>query len=116
MPGRLTLILGGARSGKSRYAEQTAGQLGGRVLYVATAQAGDDEMAARIATHRAARPSTWQTLEVATHVGLAIEAWPGRPDVILIDCMTLLANNVLILLGEVTDPAAAENALNAEVD
>src|SRR5258706_7466952 len=116
MPGRLTLILGGARSGKSRYAEQSAAELGGRVLYVGTAQAGDEEMAARIAAHRAARPADWSTLEAATRTGQAIKNWPGEPDVILLDCVTLLASNVLMDLGEAVEQAAAEEALNAEID
>lgn len=116
MPGRLTLILGGARSGKSRYAEQATAQLGGRVLYVATAQAGDEEMAARIAAHQAARPGDWDTLEAATRVGPAIQAWPRPAEVILLDCVTLLASNVLMELGEAVDQAAAESALSAEID
>lgn len=116
MPARLTLILGGARSGKSRYAEQTAAQLGRRVLYVATAQPGDDEMAARIAAHRAARPADWETLEAAVDIGEAIRNWPRETDVILLDCITLLASNVLLRLGDVADQAAAEGALNAEID
>jgi adenosylcobinamide kinase/adenosylcobinamide-phosphate guanylyltransferase len=62
MSRELILLLGGARSGKSRYAEQLASQFE-RVLYVATAQARDGEMAARIAAHRQARPSTWRTVE-----------------------------------------------------
>src|SRR5260221_4931388 len=116
MPARMTLILGGARSGKSRYAEAAAPRLGRRVLYVATAQAADDEMAARIAAHRAARPADWATLEAATQTGQAIRNWPSEPEVILLDCVTLLASNVLLSLGGVVDQAAAEGALNAEID
>ena len=116
MPGRLTLILGGARSGKSRYAEQAAVQLGGHVLYVATAQPGDEEMAARIAAHQAARPAEWDTLEAATQVGRSIRAWPDQPEVIVLDCVTLLASNVLLGLGEAADQTTAEDALNAEID
>ena len=115
MAERLTLILGGARSGKSRYAEQAAGRLGGRVLYVATAQPGDEEMTARIAAHQAARPADWETLEAASKVGQAIQDWPGQPDVILLDCVTLLASNVLMGLGELAEEAEAEGALNAEI-
>jgi len=116
MPGRLTLILGGARSGKSRYAEQAAATLGRHVLYVATAQPGDEEMATRIAAHQRARPAHWATLEAAIQTGQAIRNWPGEPDVILLDCVTLLASNVLMTLGESVDPLAAEGALNSEID
>ncbi len=72
----LILILGGARSGKSAYAERLARERGGGVLFVATAQAGDEEMARRIADHRAARPAGWRTLEepVAVAGRLATEA------------------------------------------
>ena len=62
MSRRLTLVLGGIRAGKSRYAQELAGE-SGRVLFVATAEAGDEEMAARIAAHRAERPTDWATLE-----------------------------------------------------
>ncbi|MFN3983357.1 MAG: bifunctional adenosylcobinamide kinase/adenosylcobinamide-phosphate guanylyltransferase, partial [Caldilinea sp.] len=61
--GRLTLILGGARSGKSSYAEAQAATTAGAVLYVATAEAWDDEMRARIAAHRSQRPTHWRTVE-----------------------------------------------------
>jgi adenosylcobinamide kinase/adenosylcobinamide-phosphate guanylyltransferase len=116
MPGRLTLILGGARSGKSRYAENAAPRLGRRVLYVATAQAGDDEMAARIAAHQSARPADWLTLEAATQVGQAIQQSSAEPDVILLDCITLLAANVVARLNEPIDEATAMAALNPEID
>jgi adenosylcobinamide kinase / adenosylcobinamide-phosphate guanylyltransferase len=116
MATQLTLILGGARSGKSRYAEQAAAGLGGQVLYVATAQAGDDEMAARIAAHRAARPEGWTTLEAATQVGEAIAQYSPAPEVVVLDCVTLLASNVLGGLPEPVDEASAVAALNRELD
>jgi adenosylcobinamide kinase/adenosylcobinamide-phosphate guanylyltransferase len=111
---KLTLILGGARSGKSSYAEKLAAQCHGRVLYVATAQAWDDDMAHRIAVHQAQRPSHWHTLEAPLQVGKAILAAPPA-EVILIDCLTLLASNVIAPLDTV-DQAVAEQALNAEID
>jgi adenosylcobinamide kinase/adenosylcobinamide-phosphate guanylyltransferase len=110
---RLTLILGGARSGKSAYAQRLAAERGNDVLYVATAEAGDDEMAARIAAHRAERPAHWQTLEAPRQVGSAIRVVAGDAGVVLIDCLTLLASNVIVPLPE---PVAAEAALIAEVD
>jgi len=72
----ITLILGGARSGKSTYVEQLAAQHEGSVLYVATAQAWDEDMANRIATHRAQRPAHWRTLEAPVEVGKAILGAP----------------------------------------
>jgi adenosylcobinamide kinase / adenosylcobinamide-phosphate guanylyltransferase len=110
----ITLILGGARSGKSTFAEQLAAQYDGSVLYVATAQAWDEDMANRIAAHRAQRPARWRTLEAPVEVGKAIlGAMPA--DVILIDCLTLLASNVIAPLDP-ADQAVADQALKAEID
>lgn len=113
---RLTLILGGARSGKSAYAERLAAERGPAVLYVATSEAGDEEMAARIAMHRSGRPVHWQALEVPRGVAAAIRAHRSRVDVILVDCLTLLASNVIIRLPEPIAPETAEAALNVEVE
>ncbi len=74
---QLTLILGGARSGKSAYAEQYCKQRGERVLFVATATASDEEMKLRIANHRISRPADWLTLEAPRGVGQAIRAHPA---------------------------------------
>jgi adenosylcobinamide kinase / adenosylcobinamide-phosphate guanylyltransferase len=112
---RLTLVLGGARSGKSTFAEKLAAEQGGSVLYVATAIAFDEEMSVRIARHRAERPSHWQTLEAPTQTGLAISHAPST-DLVLLDCLTVLANNIIAPLPEPIDAAAAESALNAEID
>ena len=113
-PPPLHLILGGARSGKSRYAEQLADQLGRRVLYVATAEANDAEMAARIAAHRQARPSDWQTLEAPLDVGAQLAGLSQRPEVILLDCLTLLVTNIM-LQQEADPPGAIEAAVQAEL-
>jgi adenosylcobinamide kinase/adenosylcobinamide-phosphate guanylyltransferase len=116
MSKKLTLILGGARSGKSAYAQKLAAGRGASVLYVATAEAGDGEMADRIAAHRAERPAHWKTLEAQRQVGDAIRLNRGEANIILIDCLTLLASNVIIPLPEPVTAQAAESALNAEVD
>ncbi len=112
----LTLILGGARSGKSAYAERLAARSGGRILYVATAEAGDDEMAERIAKHQAGRPAGWTTLEAPRDAGAAIQANGPEYDVVLLDCLTLLANNVIVPLPEPISASAAEAALRRESD
>ncbi len=117
---RLTLILGGARSGKSTYALQLARAHGGRVLFVATATAGDAEMAARIARHQAERPPSWGTRELPQGVGQALLADPPQADVLLLDDLTLLVSNVL--LTALDDPTAtdaqrqAEAMVGAEID
>jgi adenosylcobinamide kinase/adenosylcobinamide-phosphate guanylyltransferase len=118
MTKQLTFILGGARSGKSTYAETLAAARGDHVLYVATAQAWDDEMALRIANHRAQRPSGWYTIEAQQNVGQAITAalQTHTPHVILLDCLTLLASNIIAPLPEGITETEATAALMLEVD
>lgn len=112
----LTLVLGGARSGKTTFAQQLAARQPGPVLYVATAEAGDDEMAERIAAHRADRLAAWATLEAPLNVGAAIQQVARAPAVVVLDCLTLLANNVIVPLAEPVSQAAADAALLAEID
>ncbi len=103
----LALVLGGARSGKSRHAEALIEALPGPWAYIATAQAWDDEMTARIAEHRARRPADWITLDVPIEVPEAIRGLPeGRP--VLVDCLTLWLTN--LILAE-HDTVAAGRAL-----
>jgi adenosylcobinamide kinase/adenosylcobinamide-phosphate guanylyltransferase len=116
MTRRLTLILGGARSGKSTYAERLARDSQAAVLYVATAEAGDEEMAARIAQHRTQRPANWITLEAPRAIGAAIRSCGVTAPMVLIDCLTLLANNVIAPLPEPIEYEEAERVLNAELD
>jgi len=87
-------ILGGARSGKSRYAQELAARLGRRVLYVATAEALDEEMNSRIERHKKSRPPTWKTLEAQTDVAKAISSEIGDAEVVVLDCLTLLVSNL----------------------
>lgn len=112
---QLTLILGGARSGKSAYAEKLAAEWGQRVLYIATAQVGDEEMAHRIAAHRLARPVAWQTLEAPSHVGAALAEIKDTPEVLLLDCLTLLTSNILLALED-KPQADIEGAVQAELE
>ncbi len=96
MSGHITLVIGGARSGKSAWADQRAQQSGRQVLYVATATAGDDEMAERIAAHRSQRPSHWRTIEEPTGLLHAIQANATPGDAVVVDCLTLWVSNVLL--------------------
>lgn len=115
--GRLILLLGGARSGKSAYAQRLAEELGGaRVLFVATAEAGDEDMARRIARHRAERPAVWRTLEVPYEVGPALARHLGDATVVVVDCLTLLVSNLLFRAGATPDAASAEAEVQVEVD
>lgn len=116
MPKRMTLILGGARSGKSTYAQKLAAERGHHVLYVATAEARDDEMAARISVHQAERPDHWRTLDAPLRVGERITDKIGSADVVLLDCLTLLASNVIAPLPEPISYEAAETSLRREID
>lgn len=114
--GKLILILGGARSGKSDYAQKLAQSSSERVLYVATAEAGDDEMEERIQKHRASRPAHWMTLEAPRNVGRAVEALASKQDVIVLDCLTLLASNCITRLPEPFEEEEAQRVLDQELD
>ena len=115
--GRLILVTGGARSGKSTYAERLATQLaepqGGRVTYIATSQAYDEEMVQRVSAHQSSRPETWTTVECPVEAPAAVRAAAagtggrragpagsaGAPPVILLDCVTLWVTNLLFTGG-----------------
>ncbi|MBF0153373.1 MAG: bifunctional adenosylcobinamide kinase/adenosylcobinamide-phosphate guanylyltransferase [Magnetococcales bacterium] len=91
----LELVLGGARSGKSRYAEEVASGSGMAVTYVATASAGDAEMAERIARHRQRRPGTWRLAEVSRDLASHLVALAEPQRLVLVDCLTLWLANLL---------------------
>lgn len=92
----LELVLGGARSGKSRYAAQCAMASGLPVTFIATAQAFDDEMARRIARHRAERPDSWRTVEAPLELTAALRAVAAHDRCLLVDCLTLWLSNVML--------------------
>jgi adenosylcobinamide kinase/adenosylcobinamide-phosphate guanylyltransferase/adenosylcobyric acid synthase len=95
---RIILVTGGARAGKSRWAEREATRLGGDdVAFVATAEAGDDEMARRIAAHRAERSTEWTTVEAPIRVPRAVRDAPCP--VVILDCLTLWVSNLLVRDG-----------------
>ena len=95
IPPQLILILGGARSGKSAFAERLAASSGRTVTYIATATAGDDEMRTRIAHHRASRPREWHTIEEPLDLAGAVRQAYRFADVLLLDCVTLWLGNML---------------------
>lgn len=105
MPASLTLILGGARSGKSDYAEKLAAEIGQKILYIATAEAHDAEMAARIEAHQQARSKLWTTLEAPRNVAEALTTIDHRPDGLLLDCLTLLVSNIVLAMEDQPQPA-----------
>lgn len=89
------LILGGARSGKSAWAEKLALESGLAVTYIATATAGDEEMAQRIAHHRARRPAAWGVVEEPLSLAAALQANAAPRGCLIVDCLTLWLNNLL---------------------
>jgi adenosylcobinamide kinase/adenosylcobinamide-phosphate guanylyltransferase len=100
---KLTLVLGGARSGKSRYGESLILGLApawpGPYGYIATAEAGDAEMAERIKTHRARRGAIWRTKEAPRDLAPALTAWRAMP--VLVDCMTLWLSNLMLAEADI---------------
>ncbi len=92
---RLIFVTGGTRSGKSNFAQNFARSKKGRTVFIATAEALDDEMGQRIASHRQARPSGWDTVEEPRHLGQAVKKCAGTYDILLIDCLTLWISNLL---------------------
>lgn len=99
-PTLVTLVLGGVRSGKSRYAQRLAERYE-RVTFVATAERREDrEMHAKIERHRAERPQSWTTIEEPSHLARTIQAAEKSSDVILVDCLTLFASNLMEVCGD----------------
>ena len=96
MARQIILVTGGARSGKSQYAEQRAEELAGRRLYIATPEAKDKEMAQRTAAHKNRRGADWITVEEPVELFAALLAHRGRTDCALVDCLTLWLSNLLL--------------------
>jgi len=112
----ITLVLGGARSGKSRIAQELAGASSLPVVYIATATALDEEMATRIEHHQHNRPSEWRLLECPLDLAAALQEETQQPQTILVDCLTLWLNNQLFEYPEQDFSAlfdALVNSLNA---
>lgn len=113
---RITLILGGARSGKSSYALKLAEESRKSVTFIATAQAFDDEMSARIQKHKAERPASWETLELPLHIAPSVSQI--KSDVVILDCITLWVTNLLMQFvnDDLVDEAPFMQASQAETE
>ncbi|HXH21015.1 MAG TPA: bifunctional adenosylcobinamide kinase/adenosylcobinamide-phosphate guanylyltransferase [Dehalococcoidia bacterium] len=105
--GELVLVTGGARSGKSRFAERLAAGFGPNVAYIATLVPGDDEMRRRVAAHRRARPRAWRTIEEPLDVVSAL-ARAGSLDACVLDCLTLWVSNLLLQADEAAEGREAD--------
>lgn len=92
----ITFVLGGARSGKSRFALEKASACKGKKIYIATAQAIDDEMKERIEKHKKERSAEWATFEEPLNISALISDIHKRYDIILLDCLTLWLSNILL--------------------
>lgn len=111
----LILVTGGARAGKSAFAQERAGALGASgVSFIATAEALDEEMRRRILRHRQERPAQWETLEEPLHVPRALGL--SRHSVVLLDCLTLWVSNLMHARQEVLPEVAKLLAIRAETD
>ncbi len=120
----LIFITGGARSGKSKLALKLAERTGGKVAFIATAQAGDDEMAERILIHKKSRPKEWTTIEEPIDIPSAISKVADH-DVAIIDCLTLLLSNLMLedksldetgrILGRMEDLVKASRSFKGTV-
>ena len=100
MAGKIVLVTGGARSGKSAFAEKLAAKFGVSVGYIATAQSYDEEMRYRVKLHRERRPENWQTYEAPYWADKAIVEAADSHKVLLFDCLTLYLSNLLCLMSE----------------
>ncbi len=116
MAKRLIFLLGGARSGKSHYAESWARAHGNRVLLVATAEAKDADMRGRIADHQAARPPDWHTLEAPIDTARQIAATAFEYDTLILDCITLMTSNILLSLPDTATQKEANDAALCEIE
>jgi adenosylcobinamide kinase / adenosylcobinamide-phosphate guanylyltransferase len=112
---KTVLLLGGARSGKSHYAQELAERSGLKVLFVATAEALDEDMRLRIEKHKLNRPAGWSTLEASRHPGSRIEAAIRDERLVILDCITLLVNNIFCRYDEKQFDSISDSVLESEV-
>jgi adenosylcobinamide kinase/adenosylcobinamide-phosphate guanylyltransferase len=117
----IILVLGGARSGKSRFAQNLASDIGQRVLYVAPLVPRDEEMRQRVERHRKSRPSDWRTVEAPTGVAKALREHIADAEVVLLDCLTLLVANLMSPSPDTTeieniDYEAAQREMSTELE
>lgn len=94
--GKLILVTGGARSGKSTFAEETVKKLGNNIIYIATSIPFDDEMKDRIKKHRAQRPSSWETIEAYKNLDTHLQSRLEGTDAVLLDCITVMVSNLML--------------------
>lgn len=114
--GRLILVTGGARSGKSSFAEETVSSFGDKILYIATATGMDDEMKERIRRHRLYRPTSWQTLEAFRNFDSALAGMLMGRDAVLLDCVTIMVSNIMLQKAMDWENFSVEDINGVEVE
>lgn len=110
--GKIVLVTGGARSGKSFFAEKYAKKFGKNISYIATAEIYDEEMRDRINLHKERRPSEWTTYEYPKNASIAIEKAGQNSDLILFDCLTIYLSNLILSMEQNID----EKKMNEEIN
>ncbi len=108
---KIILVTGGARSGKSYFAEQMCREIGDEVSYIATCEAFDDEMKARIEKHKQQRPESWKTYEAFKNLKDLVPNISGNSDTVILDCLTVMVNNLMFYSG-----VDVEKATQTEID
>lgn len=116
MAGKIILVTGGARSGKSAFAEQYAAKGGRTVAYIATAQIFDEEMRQRVTLHRRRRPDNWPTFEAPYKAEVAMSQALQSAEAVLFDCLTLYTTNLLLAPDAPVDSEARCQAVLAAID
>ena len=118
--GKIILVTGGARSGKSRFAEQYVARVGQHIGYIATAEVYDEEMAFRVKLHRQRRPAEWKTYEAPLDAHVALREAGQECDAVLFDCLTLYMSNIICSLDSIADShqnySLAKEKLDALID
>jgi adenosylcobinamide kinase/adenosylcobinamide-phosphate guanylyltransferase len=112
----IILVTGGARSGKSDIALRLAEKCGNDIVFVATAQAGDEDMRMRIEAHKSARSVLWKTIEAPVSIGKSLSLVSTDTDAVILDCLTMLVSNILLAQGEEPDEKALDESVRAEID
>ncbi len=116
MSGKIVLVTGGARSGKSMFAERYVAQGGRKVAYIATAQIYDEEMKERVQLHKSRRPANWVTFEAPYHADVALAQAVQSAEAVLFDCLTLYTSNLLLAEDAPTDREGRYQTIVAAID
>ena len=112
--GKIILVTGGARSGKSTYAEGLARSINGNILYLATSIPFDDEMKLRVEKHKAQRPAAWVTLEAYKDLDIHLKSELMNKSAVLLDCITVMVTNLFLEKCKDIDHISNENAMEIE--